>query len=475
MTLLSTLYVDLDGTFIKSDMLLESCLAAIKEKPYLIFMLLVWLTKGRSYLKAKLAEHSSFNVTTIPLNRQTSAFITDQKGKGRRIILATASNEDIAQKFVDAYPIFDGFLASTPIHNLKGACKLEEILKVSADFSYMGNSSEDFVLFEKAQESYLVNPTKAAVKLNNGDFVIKKVLDYDPSLPKFKVWFKQLRIHQWIKNVLIFVPILISNQFTDLALLTSTIIGFICFGMLASSTYILNDLVDLESDREHPRKCKRPLACCELSILDGTYVASILFVVAMLGALAISIDFFLVLLMYLVLTVSYSLKLKRYFAMDVIALASLYTIRIFAGAAILGVTVSFWLLSFSMFIFLSLALVKRCAELVALQSTEKENVSGRDYNVGDLTVFTSFGVTASMLAILMYCFYMNSDILSNQYQEPELLWLSLPAFGYWLMRMWVKTIRGEMHDDPIVYSLRDKGSLVSISIMLAVTILAHVL
>lgn len=471
----NTLYVDLDGTFIKSDMLLETCLEVIKERPYFIFMIIIWLFKGREVLKAQLALRSSFDAASIPINLEACAFIERQKQSGRRIILATASNEIVARRFVEAYPFFDGFLASTNDVNLKGEHKLNEILKASVDFSYMGNSSEDFILFKKAQESYLVNPNAAAVKMNNNCNYVNEVLDIKPSSFQFKVWLKQLRIHQWVKNVLIFVPILVSNQFTDGHLVTLTIIGFACFGMLASSTYILNDFVDLQSDREHPRKCKRPLASCELPIMQGAIVATCLFLFAMVGAALISIEFLIVLALYLLLTISYSFKLKRYFGMDVIVLASLYTIRIFAGAAILGVTVSFWLLSFSMFVFLSLALVKRCAELVSLKNTDKENVVGRDYNVGDLNVFTSFGVNSAMLAVLMYCFYMSSDILSNQYQEPELLWLSLPAFGYWLMRMWVKTLRGEMHDDPIVYSLKDKGSLVSISLMLLVTILAHIL
>jgi 4-hydroxybenzoate polyprenyltransferase len=158
----------------------------------------------------------------------------------------------------------------------------------------------------------------------------------------------------------------------------------------------------------------------------------------------------------------------------VIALASLYTLRIFAGAAILEVTVSFWLLSFSMFVFLSLALVKRCAELISLGNENKNKITGRDYNSHDLNVFISFGSASSLLSVLMYCFYMNSEVLSNQYQEPQLLWLALPAFGYWLMRMWVKTVRGEMHDDPIVYTLKDKGSLISVGIMVSVTIAAHI-
>jgi 4-hydroxybenzoate polyprenyltransferase len=468
------LYVDLDGTFIKSDMLLETTIAVLKKQPYLLFFLLFWVLKGKSYLKYKLASIADINVSHIPINQDTYNFLKTQKEQGRKIVLATASNETVARKFVAIYSVFDTFIASTITHNLKGKNKLDAIIQESTSFAYMGNSAEDYILFEIAEESYLVNPTNRAKKLNTGKVNFDGLFDSDKPRSKLEAWIKQLRIHQWIKNTLLFVPILVSNQFMDASLVMTTLFGFVIFGVLASSTYILNDLVDLESDRAHARKCNRPLASCELSILQGSAVASILFIVSLIGAYLISFEFLLVLVVYLVITLSYSFKLKQYFAVDVIALASLYTIRIFAGAAILNLTISFWLLSFSMFVFLSLALVKRCAELVALKETKKEQLDGRDYNIGDLSVFTSFGTSSSLLAILMYCFYMNSEVLSNQYQEPDLLWLSLPACGYWLMRMWVKTLRGEMHDDPIVYSLKDKGSLISISIMLVMTLLAFI-
>jgi 4-hydroxybenzoate polyprenyltransferase len=469
------MYVDLDGTFIKSDMLFETCIDAIKRKPYLAILLPFWLLKGRAYLKEKLSSNAKIDVSMIPINFKVHDFLKTLKADGVKIILATASHEKIAQQFVEVYPVFDGYIASSNKINLKGSEKLRAIQKVSESFDYIGNSSEDFILFKKARKSYLISPTPKAKKLyEDAPEAIELIAEpYDKK--DIGVWIKQLRIHQWIKNILIFVPILVSNQFGEAGLIVNTILGYIAFSMLASSTYIINDLVDLDSDRGHSRKCKRPLASCRISILEGSIAAVCILVTALLLAVSISTSFLLTLLIYLALTLTYSFKIKRYFAMDVITLASLYTIRIFAGAAILGVTVSFWLLSFSMFVFLSLALVKRCAELVALQKTQMRQVSGRDYNIDDLNIFISFGCSSSLLAVLMYCFYLNSDILSNQYQEPQILWLSLPAFGYWLMRMWVKTVRGEMHDDPIVYSLKDKGSLISISIMITITILAHIL
>lgn len=470
----SPLYVDLDGTLIKSDMLFESFLAAIKDNILVLFLAILWFFKGKAYLKYRLFKASKLNVGTIPLNPETYEFLTAEKAKGRSIFLATASNENIAEAFVETYPIFSGYIASSDTHNLKGANKLAKIIEQEKTFSYMGNSIEDYELFEHADESYLVSPTSKAARARPSKDYFTAEFD-KAQKPGLTVWIKQLRVYQWLKNGLIFVPILVANQFTDIGLVLNTLIAFLAFGLLASSTYVLNDLLDLESDRQHPRKRFRPLAACAIPLHHAGFVATLLFIIAMGVALMLNVQFFGILIVYLILTLSYSFKLKRYFAMDVIALASLYTIRIFAGAAVINVTVSFWLLGFSMFIFLSLALVKRCAELVALKQKNQLQVSGRDYNTNDLMVFTSFGSTSSMLALLMYCFYMNSDVLANQYQEPQILWLALPCLGYWLMRMWVKTLRGEMHDDPIIFSLKDKGSVISVFLMLLLTISAQLL
>lgn len=463
------LFVDLDGTFIKSDMLFESLFSAIKSSPWVIFFILPWLCKGRAFLKMRLSDLSQQDVLTLPKNPDTYQFLTQQKAAGRRIILATASNEHIAQAFVSAYPIFDDYIASNANENLKGRHKLQKIQAMNPEFSYMGNSIEDYALFEHATESYLVAPTRAAKRKT---FTFTNMFDQQ-NKSTLSLLLKELRVYQWVKNLLIFVPLFVSNAYTNMSLVMECVVGFFAFSLLASATYVLNDLVDLDADRVHQRKKNRPLASGDLSIFNAVLAAIILLFISALLALSTSVEFSIVLLVYLALTLSYSLKLKRYFAMDVIALASLYTIRIFAGAAIMGIAISFWLLSFSMFVFLSLALIKRCAELVTLKNKSKKQVSGRDYGVEDLSILSSFGTSSSLLAVLMYCFYINNDSLTSAFQEPDILWLSIPALGYWLMRMWVKTIRGEMHDDPIVFSLMDRGSIVAIGFIGLVTLTAQ--
>lgn len=473
----SPLYVDLDGTFIKSDMLYECFITAFKQQPFIVFFCFIWLLSGRANLKQQLAQRALpiVNIKSIPLNTELFNYLTKQKQDGRKIVLATASNQAIAQAFTETYAdIFDGFIASSATINFKGKRKLDQIKQQEQTFSYAGNASEDFVLFEHAEQSILVNPSTNARKLATNQQLTFR-FDLAATAPTSKLWLSQLRLHQWLKNLLIFVPVFVSGQYLEQKQLLICFLAFLAFGLLASSTYIINDLLDLESDRLHPRKKNRPLAAANLSILSGLAVSFCLFVTSAVISITLGLTFSLVLVTYLILTLTYSFKIKRYFGMDVIALASLYTIRIFAGAAVIAVTVSFWLLSFSMFIFLSLALVKRCGELQGLAATDKQQVKGRDYNVTDINVLTSFGSASSLLAILMFCFYINNQALTDQYQQLTLLWLIIPIMGYWLIRMWVKTARGEMHDDPIVFSLKDKGSIVCIFAMVVIAGLAQLL
>jgi 4-hydroxybenzoate polyprenyltransferase len=470
---LSPLFVDLDGTFIKSDMLFESLLVALKANPFIIFLCLFWLLQGKSQLKYKLSQRAEINPRLVPLNSEFCKFLYKEKDKGRKIILATASSQKYASDFCSEYDLFDSSISSDQHNNLKGKSKLSKIQSLTENFAYAGNSSEDFVIFEHAQESYLVAPTKKAQKMSLNSNITER---FDDNKLGLIVWIKQLRLHQWLKNLLIFVPLLVSGQFLITESMFSSLLGFISFGCLASATYIINDLLDLDSDRSHARKKFRPLAAGQISIVSAIVATSLLFIASFaITLIKLEVQFFYVLLAYLAITLSYSFKVKRYIGLDVLTLASLYTIRILAGAAILNVVVSFWLLSFSMFIFLSLALVKRCGELKSLADQNTSQVKGRDYNTNDYNVLMNLGTSSAMLSVLMFCFYVNSNVLNNQYQEPTILWLIVPALCYWLMRMWVDTNRGKMHDDPIIYSLRDRGSLITIGFIGIVALMAQLL
>ena len=466
------LFVDLDGTYTKTDLLVESFVTAVKHNPLIIFSCLLWLLQGRSVLKQKLAETTDLKTDTLPLNQEFVGYLKEEKARGRKIILATASNEKFARSVVAESDIFDDQISSSAQVNLKGRNKLDSIRKISPDFAYAGNDAVDFEIFEHANESILVNPSSSAKRRAKSVEVNRT---FDDQKTGLRTWVKQLRVHQWLKNLLVMVPLVVAGEFTNVSSVLTAIAAFFSFSFLASSTYIMNDLLDLESDRMHARKRNRPLAAGTINISSGILVGAVLFIAAFSIGFATSPLFALVLLGYLAITLSYSLKLKQHFGMDVVALAILYTVRIIAGAAAIGVVVSFWLFAFSIFVFLSLALVKRCSEIKSLQAEGKLSAGGRDYHVDDYIILVGFGTASAMMAVFMYCLYVNHNVLTNQYQQPDLLWASTPALCYWLIRMWVKTHRGEMHDDPIVFSLKDWGSLVTVGFVGILTIIAQVI
>jgi 4-hydroxybenzoate polyprenyltransferase len=465
----ATLYVDLDDTLIFTDVLYETYMLLIKQKPLFAFLAIFYLLKGKHAFKGFIANHVDLNVKTLPFNEELILFLQNNKTRWDRIVLATASHEkyaiEVAELFSD---VFDDVLASNETRNLKSSRKLQEIDSDSDVFDYVGDSAADKVIFRSASSSFLVS--KSANKFS--DLSFEKTFLRAPLT--LKVILKQIRVHQWTKNTLLFVPLLTSGLFVNIdSILTSTI-GFFAFSFLASATYIINDLLDLESDRQHPNKSKRPIASGTLSIPVASLLSVILFVASFILAAMLSVGFILILTGYLVLTLSYSLKFKQYVAMDTILLASLYTIRIIGGAILISVALSFWLLAFSMFIFFSLALVKRCAELKLLEKNNENAATGRDYNNQDYAILSSFGASSSMLAVLMFCFYLNSDVLENQYSSPSILWAAIPMLAYWLVRIWIKTSRGEMTDDPIVFALKDRGSLIIVIGLAAITIFGKV-
>lgn len=468
----SPLFVDLDGTFTKTDLLFESFIVAFKRNPLILLYCIWWLLKGRANIKYRLSEYANIDTKTLPLNEEFNAFLQQEKSKGRKLYLATASNDKYAKAMVANHNIFDGYIGSCDTVNLRGRVKLNKIKEISPNFAYAGNDAIDFEIFQDAKESLLVNPSyKVRRKARN--FPIDRV--FDANKPSTKVWIKQLRIHQWLKNLLIFVPLVASGGFTDFDRVTTVIEAFLAFSFLASSTYILNDLFDLEADRRHSRKKNRPLAAGSIHIKNGVFVGLSLLLLSALISVTLGSEFSWVLLAYLCLTLFYSFKIKQYVGMDVIALALLYTIRIFAGAAAISIVASFWLLAFSIFIFLSLALVKRCSEIQSIEVEGKQRAQGRAYTVRDYAVLESFGTASAMLAVLMFCFYINNTVPTNQYHQPDILWLIVPMLSYWLMRMWITTHRGEMHDDPIVFSLKDKSSLVTIAFCGLIAIAAQIL
>lgn len=451
--------VDLDGTLTLTDTLHESVLNLVRNKPYFLLLLPLWLFQGIAYLKLKVAENSVLDVTTLPYNQHLIDWLKEEKLRGKKIVLITAANENIVKSIVSNFDLFDEFIAIDSITNLKSARKRDALQERYGDkgYDYAGNSNDDLEVWAGASKAILVNTSEHVLK--KASRLTSVVQVFRTERAGIAVWLKALRVHQWLKNLLLFVPLLAVHQIGNAQSLNLLLIAFLSFSLCASSVYITNDLLDLESDRSHPRKRFRPFASAKLSVLHGVITAPILIAASFLLGAIVGLDFLIVLLIYLFLAVTYSFGLKRLVLVDSLTLATLYTIRVIAGAAAISIPVSFWLLAFSIFIFLSLALLKRHAELLVQSLEGKNNPHGRGYLVSDAPLLQTLGVSSGYISTLVIALYLRSENVMTLYAQPLAIWLLIPILLFWVSWVWLKSSRGEMHDDPIVFAAKDKTSL----------------
>ncbi len=467
------LVVDLDGTLIKSDILLESFYSALRCKPLLIFQVPFWLLKGKAFLKTRLAEFAVIDPQTLPYHKEFLNFLIHEHNQGRILILATASLKKYADAIAGHLGIFTEVLATDREANLKGKNKLKVLIEKYGDkgFDYAGDDPADLHIFPHAKKSILVGASPSTVSAARSISDIDKIF-LSESKFSFKKLLKAMRLYQWVKNALMFVPLMTSHNWDDHSVLLQLALGFLSFGMCASSGYIFNDLLDLNADRQHPRKRNRPFANGDISIWQGSALIVILQVFGLAIAAFLNKEFLALIIIYSALSLAYTLHLKTYVLIDVLVLASLYTARIVAGSILAEAPLSFWLFAFSIFIFFSLALVKRCSELFALAKTNRVYAGGRDYSVSDSEYLREMGIASGYMAILIVALYINSPDVSVLYKNPKMLWLICPVLFYWVSRIWLKTGRGEMHDDPIVFSIKDKGSRFVVFVMVLIVLLA---
>ncbi len=467
------LFVDLDGSLIKTDMLVESVFALLKQNPLVIFHIILWLLKGKAYLKNQIAARVEINPEMLPYNAAFLDYLRKEASGAREIILATATNSKIAHGIADHVGVFKDVIASDDTTNLSGKRKLQKINEYTHDdkFAYAGNSTKDLPVWKHADEIIVVNPEsgveKAVGKLGGASHTFKE------SMPSLKTYLKAIRVHQWVKNALLFLPLLAAHKANDTALLLDAFIAFIAFGFCASSVYLLNDMLDLSADRQHKTKCKRPLASGSVNPVIATLLIPALLLGSLVISLFLPIEFLLVLFGYYITTVAYSFFLKKQAIVDVLLLASLYTLRIIAGGAATSIFPSFWLLAFSMFIFLSLALVKRSAELVNLRDSDEQDVKGRGYHSSDLEYLHSMGAASGYLSVLVIALYINSENVLVFYRHPEILWMLCPLLLYWVSRIWLKTGRGEVHEDPVLFAFKDMQSRVIVLLAVAIFVTAN--
>lgn len=451
------LFVDLDGTLIKTDLLVESFIELLKCHPLLALQAPFWLLRGKAYLKHRIAERVVLNPAALPYNSGLLDYLTAQRAAGRTLYLATASNCRYAEAVAKHLGIFEGVLASDQGRNMSSHNKLHAIRECCPKgFVYAGNDRVDEPIWASAQAAILVNTRGAVTARVTASKPVEAEFAAAPA--SLKPWLKAIRPHQWLKNLLVFLPLLPIATSASPAMAGMALLAFAAFSLCASSVYLLNDLADLEADRAHPRKRKRPFASGSLPALSGLLLAPLLLVSAFALTLWMPWQFAAVLGIYWVSTTAYTFLLKRYALIDVITLAGLYTLRVLGGAAAIGVMPSFWILAFSMFIFFSLALAKRYAELHAMRELNRAGAQGRGYEVADLLTVQLMGVASGYLAVLVMALYLNSPEILGRYPHVQLLWGVCPLLMLWVSRIWLKSARGEMTDDPLVFAVRDRMS-----------------
>ena len=465
------LCVDLDGTLIRSDVLLESLLLLLKRNALYLFLAIFWLfSRGKAGLKAQIAGRVMLNPAALPYNKELLGWLKAERAQGRELWLCTAADQKLARAVAEHVGLFDGVIASDGVHNLAGQNKADQLVERfgQGGFDYCGNERRDLAIWRCARGAIVVNAAPALERQLGSDPVT--VLHTFPRTGKqVRAAIRALRPHQWAKNVLVLVPLFAAHRTGDLEALAYALAGLVAFCLCASSVYVLNDLLDLEADRAHARKSKRPFAAGDLSIATGLALAPMLLGAAALIAAFLPEKFQVWLAAYYVLTAAYSFGLKRLLLVDAVALAGLYTLRIIAGAGAATVALSFWLLLFSVFLFLSLAFVKRYAELDALRRQQRLQAIGRGYHVEDLAVLQSFGTASGYMSVLVLALYINSADILPLYHRPKIIWTLCVVMLFWISRVWMTAHRGKMHDDPVVYALRDRVSLL-LGLVAAITI-----
>lgn len=455
------LVVDLDGTLIRTDMLHESALAVVRRNPLNLFRMPFWLAPGKAALKQQLASRIEFDPQTLPYNDDLIAWLRAERASGRRLILCTASDASIAKAIASHLDLFDEVMASDGQVNLAGPHKARALEQRfgPAGFDYVGNATPDLVVWRHARRAIVVNASSSLVQQARECCEVERV--FPAPLVNVSAWRRMLRVHQWLKNMLLFVPMFAAHELTHPNIWRSLLIAFVAFSLCASSVYIANDLLDLESDRLHPRKRNRPFASGTVPAWWGVALAPLLLVAsAWLGSHAGGV-FLPWLAFYFVLTCLYSWGLKRLMLVDCLTLAVLYTLRIIAGAAAAGLGLSFWLLAFSVFLFLSLAFVKRYAELEVQSMSGNQKAHGRGYYTSDAPLVQTLGITSGYAAVLVLALYLNSEAVVKLYRIPEFMWSAVPVLLFWVSWMWMQAHRGNMHDDPLVFAVKDRSSVVA--------------
>jgi len=464
------LCVDLDGTLIKSDSLFDAVCQFMHRSPARFWQLPLWLARGRAHLKAEVARRAPLNASRLPYNSELVGYLRAERRDGRRLYLTTGADGPLAERVATYLGIFDGVLASDGETNLTSRKKLALLNSRFGQFDYIGNSRADLPLLANARHAMVANPTlglSLSLRLRS----IPVVRGFHDRRPLPRTLLKAIRIHQWTKNILLLAPLALSHKlnFTSIGAVIS---AFFCFSFMASASYLFNDLLDIDSDRRHPAKRFRPFAAGDLPVTGGVALALLLIAASLAILPRLPDQFALWLGIYIVATTAYSFYFKKVALVDVLMLSGLYTLRLLAGGAATGTEISHWLAGFSIFLFLSLAMVKRFSELENMRERGVTATHGRGYLVADLEQIRSFGTSSATAAVVVFSMYISRPDVAALYEHAGRLWLIVPLMLFWLYRVWLLGSRGEMDDDPVIFALRDRVSLLIGACVLAVAVSA---
>ena len=466
------LCIDLDGTLVKSDTLVDLLLVLARREPVSLLKVPQWIAGGKANLKSHLASRVTLNVAHLPYNQPLLEYLKQEHAQGRKLYLATGADGKLARRIAVHLGIFEDVLASDGATNLTGAHKLDGLRRQfpAGEFDYIGNARPDLPLLQHATQPMTANPDlalKALLRANS----VQVQRNFEDRANPLRSFIKAIRLHQWAKNVLIFVPLLLAHAFAATTVLRAAL-AFLCFSLGASATYIVNDLLDLEADRIHPKKRRRPFASGDLSAFTGLGIVAVFLALSLTGAMFLPHTFLGWLLVYLGSTLTYSMVLKRIVLVDVIVLSGLYTLRILAGGAADRVVISPWLAAFSIFLFLSLAMVKRFSELQNLRAAGAAPANGRGYLLLDIEQLRSFGTASAYAAVVVFTLYINGHDVAALYHHPQRMWLITPLMILWISRVWLLASRGELDEDPVVFALTDRMSLAIGVVIAAIAVAA---
>ncbi len=467
------LVVDLDGTLLRTDCLIESVLVLARTKPLSLLKLPVWLLQGRAYLKKRLAQIAIPDVRLLPLRPAIVEFLRGEKRLGRALILATATDGKLAQEVVRDLGLFDNVIASDGKINLSGQHKRDRLVEIFGlrGFDYIGNSVRDTPVWYAARRALLATPSRRLAER-----IVKVTPVQVISLERPAGWqdyLHEIRPLHWVKNGLVFVPLVAVHGILQLESLVRSSIAFVAFCLCASGLYVLNDLLDLPADRGHPHKKDRMLASGRIPLVHALLMLPTLLLIAFAIAFHLSLGFAGVLAAYSLLMVAYSLRLKDITLVDVLVLAVGYSARVAAGSVASDVRISAWLLTFCVFLFFSLALIKRYAELIMLEAQPAMRVvHARGYQDSDKFILVAQGIASGYLAVIVLALYTNTEISHRLYARHEYFWGICLLLMYWVSYLWIMVNRGRIHDDPVIFALSDRVSFWTIVAMGVIAVLA---